>query len=266
MNISALDNLINQLREETETSVKYDIAHKIASLSAFDLSYSYNSMDNVSFETTLSQYVNAYSEFSQFTSDMQNSFFYEIGKTAGLCEAYAEMYSARKSNQALKDELEKNLSSIRNASRNILQCLYSHSEDNDWITHSVLARECNQNPSALSNNIKRLISIGAVEAIKEGRNVLYHLSSVCEQYIQNNLSSFFPQALTKTSFTSPSYITPYMHTKYERNTFPFTRFSKLLSSQPIVNVTISPIIDDDPLEYSIFSDKAFQPENNYAHA
>lgn len=200
MNTSVLDNLMKPVLANESTSA-LETARCYSSAVSYELTDSFHSPDIDGFENLLADHFLTISRIGHANPDWQKTPAYEIGKAAGICEAFAAVSDLRKKDRDLEKNLKSNLAHLREASRSVLRVLNRYADRNEWIMHKKLAAECNQSVSSLSNIISRLISIGAVEATKQGRTVLYRMSSSCEQYCRLHPEAIQSQAV-------PSYFFP----------------------------------------------------------
>ena len=127
----------------------------------------------------------------------QYSLEYEAGRLSGVIESFEVLFRQEQESYAIDATLSELLSRSKPASKRVLQILFESQKDDCWVSNSELAAKCEQSPSALSNIMKRLVQVHAVDYFKEGRNISYRLTPAGKRYYEKNIKPSATNALAK---------------------------------------------------------------------
>lgn len=109
---------------------------------------------------------------------------YEIGRLAGILEAFGRLYENRMEEKRLDAEIEHNLNSSRGATERILQALYENRGREEELTHEELAKAAGTTKQSLTNIMKRLEPSLVVRSKLTGTRKYYCLTDAGVRYYE----------------------------------------------------------------------------------
>ena len=125
----------------------------------------------------------ARAELPQWETDAS----YAVGRLAGALEIYISLYQADQEIKRIDSILQKELKNSRQTTKKILEVLYEAPEGSNWLTHTELAKASKTSVSSLTNIMKRLIPALAVESVRNGQFIRYHITEAGKRFYEGTL-------------------------------------------------------------------------------
>ena len=144
--------------------------------SVYELLKSWDSGDRSLFEKNLRSCSNEFRKAKKKLPINESSLDYVAGKFSGMLESFIKLFQLEEEKAAIDDVIKEKLLTGYKSSKRIMGILYQSYLSDTWITHAALSKQGRISISALSNMMKKFISVHAVEFFKEGRTVSYRLS------------------------------------------------------------------------------------------